>query len=404
MTEQAATPTADAQEIPAPDVDTREPLAEAIFIASEETAPAPASSGIFARLGAEFFGTFLLVFVGVGAALFGAVLGMGQLGVALAFGIALMAGISAVGGVSGGHFNPAVTFGLTIAGRASWKDLLPYWGSQVLGGAFATLVLWAVTPNKVNVIDGISSTSRAELFRAASNGFGTHSPGFDSSAATQVAGYLSQGATTDQIKEAVEAGQVTLNPSMDISWANALIIEAIATAVFVAIILAVTDKRATIKFQPIVIGLTLSAVIAVAMPLTNASINPARSISSVLFAGGWTWGQLWVFVVAPLLGGAIAALFYRGFAAPRPEIVVIEEVAFDTEAPADEADAADVDAAADAADEADAADVDAAEGIEVDGTNADEAVASEDIVEVVDQELAAEEQDSSSEDGPAPKA
>ncbi|GAA2243721.1 hypothetical protein GCM10010401_16000 [Rarobacter faecitabidus] len=284
----------------------------------EPAPPAPAAigNGLVGRIGAEFFGTFLLVFVGVGAALYGSILGFGQLGVALAFGIALIAGIAAVGSISGGHFNPAVTFGLTLAGRASWKDLLPYWVSQLAGGSFATLVLWAITPRQVNVLTDISSTSRAELFQNAANGFAAHSPAFDSSAADQVKQYLAQGFTADQIKEAVAAGQVTFKDSFDISWTNALILETVAVALFVGIILAVTDARTKIKFQPVVIGLSLAALLALAMPLTNGSLNPARSFATAVFAGGWTWGQLWVFIVAPLLGGAIAALFYRGFAAP----------------------------------------------------------------------------------------
>lgn len=286
-------------------------------LAGGEVVEAREPNNIIARLGAEFFGTFLLVFVGVGAALYSSILGFGQLGVALAFGIALIGGIAAVGNVSGGHFNPAVTLGLTLAGRSSWRDLVPYWVSQVAGGAFAGLVLWSITPREVNVVHELSSTSRAELFQSAANGYASHSPAFDGTAAAKVQEYLDLGATTDQIKSAIEQGQLqAFEPSTNFTWANALIMETIVVALFVAVILAVTDVRSKLKFQPVVIGLTLAVLLAVAMPVTNGSLNPARSLSAAIFGGAWTWGQLWVFVVGPFLGAAIAALFYRGFAVP----------------------------------------------------------------------------------------
>jgi len=297
------------------------PATDAAAVAVD-TPPAVGPS-LAARLGSEALGTFMLVFFGVGAALLSSSLGYGQLGVGLAFAVAVIAAASAVGHVSGGHFNPAVTFGLALAGRVSWRDVLPYWVVQAVGGIIATLVLFVALPTKFNVVEGISSSTRDELFKGAANGFGTHGPSYSGAAQTMVDGYLQSGATNEQIVEAVKSGQVTLPDSINFTWGAALLLEIIATAIFVGVILAVTDKRSTIKFQPVVIGLTLGTLVSVLMPVTNGSLNPARSLAAAVFAGGWTWGQLWVFVVAPLVGGAIAALFYRGFAAPRVEPVLV---------------------------------------------------------------------------------
>ncbi len=276
-------------------------------------APSRAPS-LIAKFGAEFFGTFVLIFLGVGAALFAGVLGLGQLGIALAFAIGLTAAIAAVGQVSGGAFNPAVSFGLALSGRISWKELVVHWPAQLAGGAFGALVLWAVAPRQYDVLEGLQSRSRADLFQGAANGFGTHGPGFDGSAAEQMQMYLDQGATPEMIQQALDSGQITLASSMEIGLTGALIIEAVAVAVFVGVILAITDARSKIKFQAVVIGLLLGGLLIVTIPLTNGSINPARSFAAAIFAGDWAWSQLWVFVVAPLLGAAIAALFYRGFA------------------------------------------------------------------------------------------
>jgi len=248
---------------------------------------------LVARLGAEVFGTFFLVLAGLGVALYASSTfaatggGTGGLGVALAFGIAVAGGAAAVGYVSGGHFNPAVTFGAALAGRTSWRDVVPYWLAQLVGGAIAAAVLFISVPAKLPAAvaqDGKGSAR--SFFSAVANGFGEHSP----------LGVGSQGA-------------------VQFSLLQALLIEAVVTAVFVGVILGVTDRRSKSVVGPFAIGLTLAVLILIAMPVTNASLNPARSTAAAIFSEGWAFKQLWLFWVAPLLGGAIAGLIYRAFAA-----------------------------------------------------------------------------------------
>ncbi|MCK9792461.1 aquaporin [Isoptericola sp. 4D.3] len=255
--------------------------------------------GLFPRLAAEALGTFVLVLGIVGTATFN-LFNNGQiLPVALAGGILVMGAIAAVGGVSGGHFNPAVTFGLTLAGRARWADLVWYWIAQLVGGTAAAAVMFSIIPE--TVLPFAQVETKAALFQGTANGFGTHSP-----AAALTASAAQQGGAP-----------------IEFSMWSAILVEVVVTAVFVGIILAVTSKRSTVTYAPVVIGLTLGAMLIVAWPVTNASLNPARSFASAVFGGGWTWGQLWLFVVAPLLGGALAALFYRAFA-PVPAAYQVE--------------------------------------------------------------------------------
>jgi aquaporin Z len=226
-----------------------------------------------ARLGAEFLGTFLLVFGGCGAAILAATfltddnvqLGIGLLGVALAFGLSVLAGAYAFGHVSGGHFNPAVTIGLAIAKRFQWKGVLPYVGTQIVAASVAGAVLFAIAKGK----PGFSAVESG----FASNGYGDRSPG----------GY------------GLLAG---------------LIIEIVITAIFVYIILGATDDRAPKGLAPIAIGLGLTVVILVAIPVTNASVNPARSLGVAWFAGAAALSQMWLFIVAPITGAAIAGASY----------------------------------------------------------------------------------------------
>ncbi|MFI2103843.1 aquaporin [Isoptericola sp. NPDC019693] len=267
--------------------------------ADVDTAAGTPQHGLFARLAAEAFGTFVLVLGIVGTATFN-LFNNGQIiTVALAGGILVMGAIAAVGGISGGHFNPAVTFGLTLAGRAEWRDLVPYWVAQLVGGTAAAAVMFSIIPETVLPFARVES--KAALFQGTANGFGSHSPAAQLTAA---------------------AAQQGGSPVEFTMWA-AILVEVIVTAVFVGIILGVTSKRSTVTFAPVVIGLALGAMLIVAWPITNGSLNPARSFASAVFGGGWTWGQLWVFVVAPLLGGALAALFYRAFA-PVPAVVQVE--------------------------------------------------------------------------------
>ncbi|MCB2047850.1 MAG: aquaporin Z [Novosphingobium sp.] len=219
------------------------------------------------QLSAEFFGTFWLVFGGCGSAVLAAAfpeLGIGFAGVALAFGLTVLTMAYAVGGISGGHFNPAVTLGLSIAGRAPWKDLVPYWIVQVLGAIVAAAALFAIASGKAGFEPG----------GFASNGFGELSPG----------GYSMQ---------------------------SALLIEIILTAGFLIVILGATAKAVPAGFAPIAIGFALTLIHLISIPVTNTSVNPARSTGAALFAETGATGQLWLFWVAPLIGAAIGALLWR---------------------------------------------------------------------------------------------
>lgn len=248
---------------------------------------------LLARVSAEAFGTFVLVLLGVGTALFASVNGVAAgIGVPLGFGIGLLGAASAVGRLSGGHFNPAVTFGAAIARRVSWNDLVPYWFAQLVGGVGAALVLWLLVPPTLpGVFAGagiLTSDSVSELFATTANGYGVHSP---------LAG-LTSGAT-------------------QFGLAQVLLVEVVATAVLVGVFLGITDRRVNLSWAPVAFGLTFAVLLMFTTPMTNGSLNPARATAAAVFASSWALGQLWVFWVAPLVGGAIAALVYR-VANPQP--------------------------------------------------------------------------------------
>ena len=217
---------------------------------------------------AEFFGTFWLVFGGCGSAVLAAAypeLGIGFAGVALAFGLTVLTMAYAVGHISGGHFNPAVSVGLFIGGRFNGKDLLPYIVSQVIGAISAAGVLYLIASGKTGFDAAVSGF--------ASNGFGEHSPnGYDMMAA--------------------------------------LLIEFVLTAFFL-IIMGSTDKLAPAGFAPIAIGLGLTLIHLISIPVTNTSVNPARSTGVALFQGGWAVEQLWLFWLAPIASAAVGAAIYR---------------------------------------------------------------------------------------------
>ncbi|PWD52418.1 MIP family channel protein [Serinibacter arcticus] len=256
-----------------------------------------------ARLGAEAFGTFTLVLIGVGIALFAAVNGVAGNGLAvpLGFGIAVLGAASAVGHISGGHFNPAVSLGGAIAGRISWADLAPYWLAQLVGGTAASAILFFTVPSGLpSILSPTGEGTTRSLFSGTSNGFAENSP---------VYGLFSR----SQIDPAMAA-------DASFPLLTALIVEVVATAVFVGVILGVTDKRSRISYAPAAIGLTLAVLIALAAPITNGSLNPARSTATAIFSEGWALQQLWVFWVAPLLGAAIAGLIYL-LATPAPAAV-----------------------------------------------------------------------------------
>lgn len=264
--------------------------------------------GLVARLGAEAFGTFFLVLAGLGVALYAGVTGVGggPLAVALAFGIAVLASAVAVGHVSGGHFNPAVTFGAAVAGRTAWRDVLPYWLAQLVGGAFASGLLFVAAAS----LPALAGKERA-FFSSVANGFGAHSP-----IAAQTGGE-------------------------GFGLLGALLIELVVTAVFVGVILGATDRRSAHQQAPFAIGLTLAIGILIAIPVTNAALNPARATAAAIFSESWAFTQLWLFWVAPLAGAGIAGLVYRAFAAEPvrddllgepdiEEIVVTEEYVAET--------------------------------------------------------------------------
>jgi aquaporin Z len=217
---------------------------------------------------AEFIGTFWLVLGGCGSAVLAAgypELGIGFLGVAFAFGLTLLTMAFAIGHISGCHINPAVSIGLWAGGRFSGKELVPYILAQVLGGIVAGGVLYLIASGKAGftLADGF-----------ASNGYGAHSPG----------GY---------------------------SLTAALIAEVVMTMMFLFIIMGATDERAPAGLAPIAIGLGLTLIHLISIPVTNTSVNPARSTGVAVYAGGWAISQLWLFWVAPIIGGVLGAVIYR---------------------------------------------------------------------------------------------
>ncbi|MEE6280589.1 aquaporin Z [Georgenia sunbinii] len=244
------------------------------------------TSPLLSRLAAEFLGTFVLVFGGAGSAVLAAKvvsdgtinMGIGFLGVALAFGLTVLVMAYAVGHISGGHFNPAVTLGAVLVGRIDLKSVAPYMAVQVVGASAAGLVLYVIASGK----DGFDAVASG----FATNGYAERSPD----------GY---------------------------SLVAALVIEIVLTAVFLYVILGATDSRAPKGFAPIAIGLSLTLIHLVSIPVTNTSVNPARSLGVAWFAGGEALGQVWLFILAPLIGAAIAGLTYRVMF-PNTEAVVLE--------------------------------------------------------------------------------
>lgn len=221
------------------------------------------------KLFAEFFGTFWLVFGGCGSAVLAAAypqLGIGFAGVALAFGLTVLTMAYAVGHISGGHFNPAVTFGLFAGGRFAAKDIVPYVIAQVIGGIAAAAVLYLVASGKT----GFDATTSG----FASNGYGEHSPN----------GY---------------------------ALGAAMVIEFVLSAFFLIVIHGATDKKAPAGFAPLAIGLALTLIHLISIPVTNTSVNPARSTAVALFQGTWAVQQLWMFWLMPIIGGIVGGLIYR---------------------------------------------------------------------------------------------
>ena len=220
------------------------------------------------RSAAEFFGTFWLVLGGCGSAVISAAfpeVGIGLLVVALAFGLTVVTMAYAVGHISGAHFNPAITVGLLASRRFPASEVLPYIAAQVGGGILAAMILYMIASGKAGFDLGAGF---------AANGYGEHSPG----------GY---------------------------SLGAAFVCEFVMTFMFLFVILGSTDRRAPAGFAPLAIGLALTLIHLISIPVTNTSVNPARSTSQALFVGGWAVGQLWLFWLAPILGGAIAGVVHR---------------------------------------------------------------------------------------------
>lgn len=219
------------------------------------------------QLGAEFIGTFWLVLGGCGSAVLAAAfpeLGIGFVGVAVAFGLTVLTMVYALGHISGAHFNPAVSIGLWIGGRFEAKKLLPYIIAQLLGAVAGAGILYLIASGKPGF----------ELGGFASNGYGEHSPG----------GY---------------------------SMMSALIMEIVMTFGFLIVILGATHPKAPSGFAGIAIGLALTLIHLISIPVTNTSVNPARSTSQALFVGDWAMGQLWLFWVAPIIGAILAGIVYK---------------------------------------------------------------------------------------------
>jgi len=235
------------------------------------------------RLAAEAFGTFWLVLGGCGSAVLAAAfpeLGIGFTGVALAFGLTVLTMVYAVGSISGGHFNPAVSLGLAIGGRFSWGEVVPYWVAQVVGGFVGAVVLYLVASGKADWSAG----------GFASNGYGANSPG----------GY---------------------------GLFACFLIEVVMTAGFLVVILGSTSSKAPLGFAGIAIGLALTLIHLVSIPVTNTSVNPARSTAVAFFAETGAVGQLWLFWLAPLVGAALGAMIWKSVFAPVTDLPLEGNVA-----------------------------------------------------------------------------
>jgi aquaporin Z len=231
--------------------------------------PAPVQAAVSRRLAVEFIGTFWLVLGGCGSAVLAAgfpKVGIGLLGVSLAFGLTVLTMAFAFGHISGGHFNPAVSLGLWLGGRFAGRNLLPYWIAQVLGGAVGAGVLYVIASG--NPAYSVAANGLA------ANGYGAASPG----------GY---------------------------SLLACFVTETLLTMIFLYIILGATDTRAAKGFGPLAIGLALTLIHLLSIPVTNTSVNPARSLGPALILGGVALQQVWLFWVAPLLGAALAGVSYQ---------------------------------------------------------------------------------------------
>lgn len=269
-----------------PELDTTEEVVEEQFEV-EEWIEDTSGPGLVARMLAEGAGTFILVLMGVGAALFSSVMGWGLLAVAFGFALGVIIAALIFGGVSGAHLNPAVTIGAWLGGRFPGRDVAPYIVSQVIGAVLASgLFAFLVSTNEL--YDQLGTTR--EFIGTASNGYGEHSP-------TQF------------------------------DWLAAGIVEIIIAALLVSVVLAVTSVRnkAAASSAPFAIGLTVGFLVMVAIPFTNGALNPARATGTAVWSDSWAIEQLWLFWVAPIIGAAIAGLLFRAFG-PEEDLISVERI------------------------------------------------------------------------------
>lgn len=256
------------------------------------------SPSLLSRLLAETFGTFLLTLVIVGVLVYGPLNTGASIGLALGSAFAYIAGAAAVGRVSGAHFNPAISLGSWLGGRTSLGNMFGYWVAQLVGAVLAGAVLFATLP--AALVELLQKPDAAGVFASAVNGFSEKSPIY----------LITQG-----------GAQFDLLP--------ALLVEVIISAILVGVYLGVNDPRSRIGFAPVAVGSAIAALTLVSWFVTNTGMNPARSTAAALFANDWgTDGagrQLWLFWVAPLVGAALAALFYRAFASAEPTVLDVDE-------------------------------------------------------------------------------
>lgn len=258
-------------------------------LAAEAWSPELAGPALFARLGAEMVGTFILVLIGAGTAAMVAVTGRGPLDVGLAYGVALMIGIVAFGSVSGAHFNPAVTIGAWLSGRLPGLDVVPYILAQVVGGIVAAgLVRFGI-----GSLEAVNSESAMSLMGAVSAGYGEHAP--------------------------------LASSGLNFGVAIAFAVEAIAAGLLTLVVLGAAAKNATRAVAPFATGLTFAILMMWTIPFTNGALNPARATATALFSDTWALGQLWIWWLAPIVGAGVVGLLYRIYG-PVEDLEATEEV------------------------------------------------------------------------------
>lgn len=253
----------------------------------------PMGPSLAARLGAELAGTFILVLLGVGAALFNKVGGNGTLTVGLSFGVAVIIAAFAFGSVSGAHLNPAVTVGVWLSGRLPGRDVVLYILAQVVGGAIAGGALFVSALS----LKGVDLAQARKIMSAAANGYGAHAPQLN-------------------------------NQGASFGLGVGIFAELVATGLLVLVVLSATSVRAPKGVAPFAIGLGLALLVVWTIPFTNAALNPARATATAIFADNWALSQLWVWWLAPILGAAIVGLAFRIFG-PAEDLVAVPSAEFE---------------------------------------------------------------------------